>query len=49
MTDTAGLDARIAEATARLRERDRLASRLTELDRALAEHEGDISALVDSG
>ena len=46
MTDTAGLDARIAEATARLRERDRLASRLTELDRALADQEGDISALV---
>ncbi len=46
MTDTAGLDARIAEATARLRERDRLASRLTDLDRALAEHEDAISALV---
>jgi hypothetical protein len=40
------LDARIAEATARLRERDRLASRLTDLDGALAEHEGAVSALV---
>jgi hypothetical protein len=46
VTDPAELDSRIAEATARLRERDRLASRLTELDRALGEHEGDISLLV---
>jgi hypothetical protein len=46
VTDTAALDARIAEATGRLRERDRLASRLTELDRALAEREAAVSALV---
>jgi hypothetical protein len=46
VTDTAGLDARIAAATARLRERDRLAGRLAELDRALAVHERSISARV---
>jgi hypothetical protein len=46
VTDTAALDARIAEATGRVRERARLASRLTELDRALAEREAAISVLV---